>query len=59
MLRAAEDEAVARGCIRMVLSSSTFQAPDLYRRHGDVETARTEGLPVAGMADVHFRRVLG
>ena len=58
MLRAAEDEAVARGCTQMVLSSFTFQAPDFYRRHGYVETGRTEGLPVTGAADVHFRKTL-
>ena len=59
LLAAAEDEAVARGCEQMVLSSFTFQAPDFYRRHGYTETGRTEGLPVAGMADVHFRKDLG
>ena len=59
MLRAAEAAAVARGCAQMVLSSFTFQAPDFYRRHGYVETGRSEGLPVAGMADVHFRKTLG
>jgi GNAT superfamily N-acetyltransferase len=58
MLAAAEGEAVARRCEQMVLSSFTFQAPDFYRRHGYVETGRTEGLPVAGMADVHFRKDL-
>ena len=58
MLAAAETEAVARGCEQMVLSSFTFQAPGFYRRHGYVETGRTEGLPVAGMADVHFRKDL-
>src|SRR5215218_1420966 len=58
MLAAAEAEAVARGCQQMVLSSFTFQAPDFYRRHGYVETGRTAGLPVAGMADVHFRKDL-
>ena len=58
MLQAAEREAVARGCTQVVLSSFTFQAPDFYRRHGYVETGRTEGLPVAGMADVHFRKTL-
>ena len=58
MLAAAETEAVARGCEQMVLSSFTFQAPDFYRRHGYVETGRTAGLPVAGMADVHFCRDL-
>ena len=59
LLAAAEREAVARGCTQMVLSSFTFQAPDFYRRHGYVETGRTEGLPVEGMADVHLRKVLG
>src|SRR3954452_11926943 len=59
ILAAAESEAVARGCEQMVLSSFTFQAPDFYRRQGYVETGRTEGLPVRGMADVHFRKDLG
>jgi GNAT superfamily N-acetyltransferase len=58
LLAAAEREAAARGCAQMVLSSFTFQAPDFYRRHGYVETGRTEGLPVDGMADVHFRKTL-
>ncbi len=59
LLAAAEREAATRGCTQMVLSSFTFQAPDFYRRHGYVETGRTEGLPVDGMADVHFRKPLG
>jgi GNAT superfamily N-acetyltransferase len=58
LLATAEREAVARGCTQVVLSSFTFQAPDFYRRHGYVETGRTEGLPRAGMADVHFRKTL-
>ena len=58
LLAAAEQEAVARGCEQMVLSSFTFQAPDFYRRLGYEETGRTEGLPSAGMADVHLRKTL-
>src|SRR5215212_2135251 len=58
ILAAAETEAVSRGCEQMVLSSFTFQAPDFYRRHGYVETGRIEGLPVAGLADVHLRKDL-
>ena len=58
LLAAAESEALDRGCTQMVLSSFTFQAPEFYRRQGYVETGRTEGLPVAGMADVHFRKDL-
>jgi predicted N-acetyltransferase YhbS len=58
MLRAAEDEAVARGCTQMVLSSFTFQAPDFYKRHGYVEFARTHGIPTPGGADVHMVKAL-
>ena len=58
LLAAAEREAAARGCTQVVLSSFTFQAPDFYRRQGYQETGRTEGLPVAGAADVHFRKTL-
>ena len=58
LLEAAEREAIARGCRQMVLSSFTFQAPGFYRRHGYVETGRTVGLPVDGLADVHFRKSL-
>ncbi|GAB3239083.1 GNAT family N-acetyltransferase [Kineosporia babensis] len=57
LLQAAEKEAVARGCTRIVLSSFTFQAPDFYRRHGYTETARTEGFP-AGHARVHLQKDL-
>jgi GNAT superfamily N-acetyltransferase len=53
MLRAAEDEAKARGCLRMIVSSHSFQAPDFYRRHGYVEDGRTDDSP-RGHADIHF-----
>ena len=56
LITAAEEEARARGCVQMLVSSFTFQAPDFYRRLGYVEFARSEGLPAEGMADVHFRK---
>lgn len=56
LMRAAEAEARARGCTQLLVSSFTFQAPDFYRRLGYEEFARSEGLPVAGLADVHFRK---
>ena len=58
LLAAAEDEARARGCVQVTVSSFTFQAPAFYERHGYVEFARTEGIPVAGHADVHLRKDL-
>lgn len=58
MLAAAEDVARERGCRQVLVSSFTFQAPEFYRRHGYVEFARSEGLPVEGTADVHFLKML-
>jgi GNAT superfamily N-acetyltransferase len=58
MLDAAENLARERGCRQLLVSSFTFQAPDFYRRHGYVEFARSEGLPVEGAADVHFAKAL-
>ena len=54
LLEAAEGVARERGCERINVSSFTFQAPDFYARHGYIETGRTEALPLAGQADVHF-----
>ena len=59
LLRAFEDEAVARGCRRVFVTSFTFQAPGFYERHGYTEIFRWDGVPVAGQADVHFRKELG
>ena len=58
MLEAAENLASDRGCRQLLVSSFTFQAPDFYRRHGYTEFARSEGLPIEGVADVHFAKVL-
>lgn len=57
VLRAAEEEAVRRGCDRVVLASYTFQAPEFYKRHGYIETGRTPGIP-GGHADVTLYKAL-
>lgn len=58
LLAAAEAEARRDGCRQVLVSSFTFQAPGFYRAHGYVEFARSEGLPLADSADVHFRKLL-
>jgi GNAT superfamily N-acetyltransferase len=58
LLAAAEEAAKSRGCVQVLVSSFTFQAPEFYRRLGYVELARSEGLPTVGHADVHFRKRL-
>ena len=58
LLEAFEAEAAARGVRHVYVTSFTFQAPGFYQRHGYVEFARWESLPVPGEADVHLRKDL-
>jgi ribosomal protein S18 acetylase RimI-like enzyme len=46
LLRAAEEEAVARGCKKIVLSTHSFQAPDFYRKHGYVVAGEFSNYPL-------------
>ncbi|MER5685018.1 hypothetical protein [Streptomyces sp. NPDC002205] len=57
-MRAAEDEAVARGCTSMIVSSMSFQAPGFYRRQGYLETGSGGGIP-GGHTRHHFFKELG
>lgn len=59
LLQAAEAAAHERGCVQILVSSFTFQAPAFYKRHGYVEFARTGGIPTRGSADVHMLKALG
>ncbi|WOT37551.1 GNAT family N-acetyltransferase [Streptomyces coeruleorubidus] len=58
LMRAAEEEAVRRGCTDMVVSTYSFQAPGFYPRLGFRERARIEGVP-GGHEDVCFHKRLG
>ncbi|MFI6278864.1 GNAT family N-acetyltransferase [Streptomyces sp. NPDC050988] len=57
LLRAAEAEAVRRGCTDMLLSSYSFQAPDFYKRLGYRETGRLDGIP-GGHQAVYLQKTL-
>ena len=58
LLTAFEDEARARGCTHVFVTSFTFQAPGFYERQGYREIFRWEGVPTPAAADVHFRKEL-
>ena len=58
LLAAAERVARDRGCVRLSVSSFTFQAPAFYEAHGFVVTGRLEGVPVEGSDDVHLVKLL-
>jgi ribosomal protein S18 acetylase RimI-like enzyme len=57
LLDAAEAEGRARGCVLMVVSTHSFQAPGLYERRGYVERGRVEGYP-QGHAHIHLAKEL-
>jgi len=57
LLRAAEAEAVARGCAQVVLATHSFQAPGFYERMGYEKKYAIEGRP-RGHADIIYVKVL-
>ena len=57
LLRSAETEAAARGCLRVVLATHSFQAPGFYERMGYERKYAIEGRP-RGYEDVIFVKVL-
>jgi ribosomal protein S18 acetylase RimI-like enzyme len=57
LLSAAEAEARHRGCLKVVLSSHSFQAPDLYRSLGYREVGTTLDTPI-GFTQTFFEKSL-
>ncbi len=58
LLTSFEDEARARGCTHVFVTSFTFQAPGFYEKRGYREIFRWDGVPTPDAADVHFRKDL-
>ena len=58
LLAAFEEEAAARGCDHVFVTSFTFQAPQFYAKHGYREIFRWDGVPTSDAADVHLRKEL-
>lgn len=57
ILRAAEEEAIRRGCGQVVLLTHSFQAPDFYERLGYERKYTIAGLP-RGHSDIVFVKPL-
>jgi ribosomal protein S18 acetylase RimI-like enzyme len=57
LLRCAESEARARGCVQLVLATHDFQAPGLYERLGYRRQYAIEGRPV-GHANIIFAKAI-
>jgi GNAT superfamily N-acetyltransferase len=58
LLQAAEQEARARGCAKIFVSTHSFQAPGFYRRLGYALVGEAAGYP-RGHAHLHFEKSLG
>lgn len=57
LLAKAEEIARSRGCVGIRLDTTSFQAPDFYRRHGYVEFGRIDDYP-PGHARLWFMKRL-
>jgi GNAT superfamily N-acetyltransferase len=57
LLRSAEREAMARGCVQVVLATHDFQAPGFYERMGYERKFAIEGSP-KGHVDIVYVKVL-
>lgn len=57
LLTSAEAEAIARGCVQLVLATHSFQAPGFYERMGYERRYTIEGRP-KDHADIIYAKVL-
>ena len=57
LLATAEHEALQRACVKIVLDTHSFQAPDFYRSLGYREVGTTSDTPV-GFSDTLFEKSL-
>ena len=57
LMHTAEDEAVRRGCTRIVLSTHSFQAPDFYARLGFRQVASIEDCPTGHSHILMMKRI--
>jgi ribosomal protein S18 acetylase RimI-like enzyme len=57
LLAAAENEARQRRCLKVVLDTHSFQAPELYRSLGYREVGTSSDVPV-GFSETHFEKLL-
>lgn len=57
LMRTAEAEAIARGCVQMVLATHSFQAPGFYERLGYVRMYALEGRP-QGHLQIFYSKAL-
>jgi GNAT superfamily N-acetyltransferase len=57
MLRAAEAEALRRGCRQIMLATHSFQAPDFYAKHGFRRVAIVVGNPIGHTDILMLKRI--
>jgi GNAT superfamily N-acetyltransferase len=58
LLDAAGDEAAKRGCVQVVLSTHSFQAPQFYERHGYRAVATIKDYPMGHSEIMMIKRLV-